>query len=56
MDDGLPGRVRIHEVPGTGATYRVRVGPLSTTETPALRRQLGSLGITESIVVFEERL
>ena len=56
LDDGLPGRVRIYEVPGDGATYRVRVGPLSTSETPALRQQLDTLGITEAIVVFEERL
>jgi rare lipoprotein A len=56
LDNRLPGRVRIHEVQGTGAAYRVRVGPLSTAETHAVRRDLGALGVTDAIVVFEERM
>ncbi len=56
LDGELPGRVRIHELQGTDGVYRVRVGPLSDAEATTVRRELGSMGITEAIVVFEERM
>lgn len=56
LDGSLPGRVRIHEAPAAGAAYRVRVGPLSTAETDAVRRDLDALGFSEAIIVFEESL